>query len=88
MRSGSSPISHGATLLTTADGDRRGAVAFAPADQAIVGFDLDQHGGARIVPGAGIGEGLRQRGLEDMGADVPDLHLVTGSDGISTARRK
>lgn len=62
MPSGSPPISQGATLFTTAD-------------QAVVGLDvdLDQHGGAGVVPRAGIGKGLRQRGLGDMGTDVPDF---------------
>ena len=63
MRSGSSPISHGATLCDHRRGHPGRAVAFAPAGQAVIGLDLDQHGGARVVPGTRIGERLRQRCL-------------------------
>ena len=53
------------------------AVAFAPADQPGVGFDLDHHGGAGVVPGAGIGEGLREFGFENMRADGGDDHALS-----------
>ena len=60
--------------LDDGGGDPGGAVAFAPADQAVIGLDLHHHRGAGVVPRARIGEGLRQRGFEDVGADGGDLH--------------
>ena len=65
-------------------GHARGAVAFAPAGEARVGRDLDHHRGARVVPGARIGEGLRQRGVQHMGADFGDLHGTPGSWACGT----
>jgi hypothetical protein len=60
-------------------GDPRRAVAFTPADDAVIGFDFHHHRHARIVPGARIGERLREDRFEDVGADGCDTHGLSPS---------
>jgi hypothetical protein len=59
-------------------GDGGRTVAFAPADDAFVGGDLDQAGRARAIdPAARRDERLVDLALQDVAGDVGDLHSVS-----------